>query len=466
MKALKPLAVSVVALATSAAVSAKDVYADFPITVKGYEGDATTSVSYTGQIARHVLHNSLKKLAGSGNGEANPELLAQMLAYYEGTEGLAIIDPVTKGDFIIKQNLVDDISAGKNLKGKTYGGLISGWPGQMTGDEVIDFMIRKASEAEGGVDVLNGYDYAQLISKFAMGAVFYNQAVDNYLDERLAADKNPNGQPYKEGTKYTGKEHVWDEAFGYFGAPAHALELDAATVYNIAKRDPAVFAAADYNKDGLVDLVTEMTYAHAYYAANADKSGKTDYLNSIVENFIEGRELITKAKGKDLKDKQRTKLIKIADEIKSDWEKVIAEAAFKYAGSVYSDALAIAAAVEKGEDVTDAYRAYTKHWGELKGFAMALQAGGKDLGATGVQIDRLIGYSPVLLGGTQVVGIDNNGDYVQASTMTLSEYAVNMAKLQQVLLKGFDLKALANDRTADMSNLLNQIEAGAAAEND
>ena len=40
-------------------------YGPFPITLKGYSGDKTNSVSYSGQIARHVLHDSLKKLSGT-----------------------------------------------------------------------------------------------------------------------------------------------------------------------------------------------------------------------------------------------------------------------------------------------------------------------------------------------------------------------------------------------------------------
>ena len=49
-------------------------YADFPVTVKGYTGDKKTSVSYGGQMARHVLQTSLKKMAGGGNGEPNQAL--------------------------------------------------------------------------------------------------------------------------------------------------------------------------------------------------------------------------------------------------------------------------------------------------------------------------------------------------------------------------------------------------------
>ena len=67
-------------------------YGPFPITLKGYSGDKTNSVSYTGQIARHVQHDSLKKLAGSGN-------LAEMMAYFKGSKkNKSIIAPVSKGD--------------------------------------------------------------------------------------------------------------------------------------------------------------------------------------------------------------------------------------------------------------------------------------------------------------------------------------------------------------------------------
>ena len=69
---------------------------------------------------------------------------------------------------------------------------------------VFEFMIDKASSTDGGFDPLTGYNYPQLISKFMMGAVFYTQAVDNYLDEKLEADNKPNNKPYKKGAHYTG----------------------------------------------------------------------------------------------------------------------------------------------------------------------------------------------------------------------------------------------------------------------
>lgn len=465
MKSLFPaISLVVISLCTAQAQAASDIYGPYPVTVKPYSGNKTDSTSYTGQMARHVLHNSLKKLAGKGNGSPNADLKAQMMAYYAGKDsGRKIIDPVTKGDFKIKQTMVDQISKGKNLKGKTFKGAVNGFPGQMTGPEVIEFMIDKASSANGGYDLLSGYNYPQLISKFMMGAVFYNQAVDNYLDEKLEAGNKPNDKPYKKGAAYTGKEHVWDEAFGYFGAPAHAMRLSGKEAYGIAKKKD--MKTADFNGDGMIDLYREMTYAHAYYAADADKSG-TKYLHTITQAFLDGRNLITSAKGKKLTLDQRNELQSYANTIRSQWEKVIAEAAFKYAGSTYKDLEKLSTIVESNGDASKAFKNYSKHWSEMKGFLMALQTSGRDLGATGVRMNRLVGFGPVLLGGGQVTGIDSEGNLQTGGSRSMGEYQVHMIKLQKLLADRFDLTARKNDVTAQMDGLLESLGSSRQAEND
>lgn len=447
-------------------VTADSAYAGFPVTLAGYSGDATHSVGYTGQIARHLLHNAIKSLAAKGDGSNAAELKAQMMAYYSGKDaGRAILSPTSKEGFAVKQTEVDEISKGKELAGKTYKGTIAGWPGNMTGPEVIEFMIDKAAQSEGGFDPLTGYDYQQLISKFMMGAVFYHQAVDNYLDEKLDAGNKPNDKPYKDGVAYTGKEHVWDEAFGYFGVPAHTMGLSAAEAYAIAKGKPDVFAKADANGDGVIDLYTEMTYAHGYYAANADKGGKSNYLHTITGAFIAGRQLITDAGGKALSDAERAQLRGYAETIASNWEKVIAEAAFKYAGSVYKDLQALEKAVEENGDASAAFRKYAKHWGELKGFALALQTGKNNLGETATRLNKLIGYSPVLLGNTQVSGIDADGEYTQAESESMLEYRLHMLKVQKLLAETYDLQARNGDLLGELGGLLDSL-GGAGAETD
>ena len=59
--------------------ASSEVYANFPITLKGYSGDAKTSESYGGQMARHMLHNGLKKAASSGD-------LSKMEMYFNGEQ--------------------------------------------------------------------------------------------------------------------------------------------------------------------------------------------------------------------------------------------------------------------------------------------------------------------------------------------------------------------------------------------
>ena len=452
------------ALATAA--FSENTYGPFPVTLKGYSGSKTNSVSYTGQIARHVLHDSLKKLSSQGDGGGNAAALqAEMMAYFGGSDkNKAIIAPADKGDFNIKQETVNEISSGKNLSGKTYKGAITAWPGQMTGVEVLTSMIEKAAQTEGGFDPSTGYNYTQLISKFAMGAVFYNQAVDNYLDEKLGADNKPNSKPYKEGAHYTGKEHSWDEAFGYWGAAAHSLNLSPSQNYDVAKMKD--LAAADANGDGLVDLKSEMTFAHAYYASSFDKGGNTNYMSTVTKAFIDGRALIASANGENLTDAQRAQLVAYAEVIGRNWEKVIAEAVFKYAGSVYKDITQLEALMAENGDTTKAFATYAKHWGELKGFSMALQVGKKNLGETAVKMNRLIGYGPVLMNASQVTGVDSQGNFLKDEAQSWGEYQLHMLKLQKLMADKFGLAGKVNDQTANMADLAGKLGSADSAEND
>jgi hypothetical protein len=456
----------------SGTVLANDVYSGFPVTVKGYDGKKKTSVAYTGQIARHVLHDSLKKLAYSGNGSANPDLKAKMMSYYNGKDaGRAILAPKTKGPFAVKQSGIDDISKKKNLAGKTYKGAITGMPNNMTGPELVAFWIDKASSANKGYDAANGYDYGQLISKFIMGAVSYNQAVDNYLDEKLRADKKPNDKPYKKGAYYTGKEHSWDEGFGYFGTPAHTMSLTPRQVYEIAKqgsksKDPKdALMAADYNKDGKVDLKTEMTFGPAYYAAGFDASG-TKYLHTITKAYIDGRKLIASAKGEKLTDAQRSALMGYADVIGENWQKVLAEAVFKYAGSTYKDLVKLQTIIEANGDTTKMLRKYVKHWGELKGFSLALQTGKENLGETATRLNRLIGFGPLMPNQSQVVDIDSKGNYVRDQGSGVGEYLLHMLKVQKLMADKFGVKARKNDMLKDMAGLSKKLGGSNSSEND
>ena len=432
---------------------AGDIYGPYPITLKGYEGDKTNSVSYSGQVGRQLLHNSLKKAIGNGAS------LDEMNAYFNGSDNeLQLLDPKSSDSFKVDVTNINDVSK-TNLSGKAFKGNIAGWPGNMSGKAVLENMIVKASQVEKGYDAVHGYDYAQLVSKFTMGAVFYHQACDNYLDEKLAADNKPNNKPYKDGAYYTGKEHSWDEGFGYWGAAAHGATLSPRQNYDIAKKKD--MAAADVNGDGIVNLKSEMNYAHAYYASAFDKGGQTNYYNTITQAFIDGRVIIANANGEALTDAERSDLQAHARTICSNWERVIAEAVFKYAGSVYADIEKLKA--NSGD--AKAYRAYVKHWGELKGFALSLHTGKFSLGSIGAELDELIGFGPVLMNGTQVSGLDATGAY-QLAPASVEEYMVNMLKVQNLMSEEFGVVAKNNDKLAGISNLAEALGLANSAEND
>ena len=463
----------------SSPVKAHEIYEKFPITVKNYKGNKKDSVSYSGQIARQVLHDSLKKLASKGHGSKNPKLKRMMLDYFKGTNSnRKIISPASKGVFKVKQKLISEISTNKTLSNKTLKRKISGMPNEMSGAELVEFWIDKASSAKKGYDAKNGYDYPQLISKFIMGATFYNQAVDNYLDEKLRANQKPNNKPYKKGSHYTGKEHSWDEAFGYFGTPIHTLELTPRQIYEIAKqgsksKNPRyTFNYADYNNDGVIDLKTEMVFGPAYYAASFDakaydkKSNKTQYLHNITRAFINGRNLISSANGEKLNHSQRRKLKKYSRIIAKNWELVLAEATFKYAGSVYKDLVKLKKLKSSNKNTNKTLRNYVKHWGELKGFSLALQSGKKVNSNVSEKLNNLIGYSPVMPDGKQVATITNNGQYVRLRSNGVGEYMLHMLKVQDTLAKNFAIRAKNNDATADIEDLILQIGPSDSAEND
>ena len=432
---------------------AGDIYGPYPITLKGYVGDKTNSVSYSGQVGRQLLHNSLKKAIGNGAS------LEEMNAYFNGSENeLQLLNPKSSDSFKVDVTNINDVSK-TNLSGKAFKGNIAGWPGNMSGKAVLENMIVKASQVEKGYDAAHGYDYAQLVSKFTMGAVFYHQACDNYLDEKLAADNKPNNKPYKDGAYYTGKEHSWDEGFGYWGAAAHGATLSPRQNYDIAKKKD--MAAADANGNGVVNLKSEMNYAHAYYASAFDKGGQTNYYNTITQAFIDGRVIIANANGEALTDAERSDLQAHSRTICSDWERVIAEAVFKYAGSVYADIEKLKA--NSGD--AKAYRAYVKHWGELKGFALSLHTGKFSLGSIGADLDELIGFGPVLMNGTQVSGLDATGAY-QLAPASVDEYMVNMLKVQNMMSEEFGVVAKNNDKLAGISNLAEALGLANSAEND
>jgi hypothetical protein len=95
-----------------------------------------------------------------------------------------------------------------------------------------------------------------------------------------------------------------------------------------------------------------------------------------------------------------------------------------------------------------------------------LQTGRTNLGETGVRLNRLIGFGPVMLNSGHVVDIDSKGNYVKGQSSGLKEYMVHMLKVQKLMVDKFDVKARNNDRLASLADMLNKLGSGSAAEND
>ncbi|HBQ44076.1 MAG TPA: DUF4856 domain-containing protein, partial [Thiomicrospira sp.] len=379
------------------------------------------------------------KNPGGANAEANLVIINNYLKNPKDTDGVGVVDNkpiaslVTKGDFIIKETKVADLSKGRSLYNTVFGSsgnkisdpipgvtgteTTLGVPNGISAQQLLDVWAENAKN--GYLDTTNGYDYSQLFPKFLMGAKSYNQIVDKYLDEYVnTPGTKDNDKPYKDGVIYTGKEHSWDEGFGYFGAAANYGELTAEQNYGIKKRKAEYFTNADANGDGKVSLKTEYTSGLAYYAASFDKDGKSTYGKDIMNAFLQGRTVITNAVDKDgnarkLTDAERAKLVAYADTIQKNLELVLAEAVYKYAGGAHAkmDAYLTGTAGIGHETPTDADKDYYKQWGELKGFMLAMQYGGtgsKMTKAKFEEIDNLIGYGPVLSDGSQVTGLNGN----------------------------------------------------------
>lgn len=134
-------------------------------------------------------------------------------------------------------------------------------------------------EREGsGNDILvdaKGREFTQLVEKGLMGAVFYHQIFNVYLtDEKIGPDVE--NSETEDGANYTTKEHHFDEAFGYFNAPA------------------------DFESDWPESRNDELRFWSDYSNGSDEQLGFND---TIMDAFIQGRTAIVNNNQDEL-DKQ------------------------------------------------------------------------------------------------------------------------------------------------------------------
>ncbi len=298
------------------------------------------------------------------------------------------------------QETYDDISSGKSLQEKIAGKdevgqhklwatQFVGW-GQTSPDALVQtwletietLAIQRAvsgSDDVPGLDntpiakafvSVDGLDFQQLIQKFLLGAVAFSQAADDYLDDDTTGKGllSDNIAPV-DGKPYTELEHAWDEGWGYFGmSPFFATSF---TVEQIANTSAGTHYK-DANGDGKIDLLGEYNFGHAQNAAKRDlgsaSTANTDFSHQAFEAFKRGRAIISNADGA-LSTGQMTELKQQRDIALSAWEKAIAATAVHYINECLRDIADFGITLDKPKLFLD----YTKHWSELKGFALSFQ---------------------------------------------------------------------------------------------
>ncbi len=449
------------ATVTAGPVQIPTSFTGFPVTLDPIllTADHETSVSYKGQMARGVLRESAKKALKTDGGSAS-DINKYLKNPGKIIDDDTIIAPVTKGDFIIKETVYNELGTNRNLVGKLFGKVYQGIdnsdpikgvaagdafktmgvPGDKNAEEVLDLWVNNYASNGSHLDTTNGFNYRQLVPKFLLGSVFYYQSVNLYWDEYVNTPGiQDNHQPYNNaaGKHYTGKEHSWDEGFGWFGAAAHYGELTALQNYEINKMGKSLsqaeaLALADKNGDGKASLYTEFNSGIAYYAASFDRDGKSTYGKNVMDAAIEGRTIISNAvdsegSARKLKDSERASLEALVLTMHDNMESVLAEAVYKYAGLSHAQIVKL----ENGTETNP--KEYYKVWGELKGFMLALQFGGKSskiTKTTFMGIDSLIGFGPVKQDGSQVNGV--NGDTFTLSAANGTAFGAYKAKLKTV----------------------------------
>ena len=209
--------------------------------------DDESSVSYSGQIARHVLIAELKRDIGgltdlidsTAGAEVDPAYyLENYLNYwYQFNESEGDNEHTITSHLPVLQTTYNDISSGKDLQKKVAGNdpvvgtsacweTFVGWDGIDSPDALIQFFFglladRAAARADGAGDDLpvhvtpEGHDLNQLINKTLICSVVFSQVADDYLDEGLTKNHR---EMYKGTKNYTALEHAWDEGFGYYGS--------------------------------------------------------------------------------------------------------------------------------------------------------------------------------------------------------------------------------------------------------
>jgi len=373
------------------------------------DGRSINTVDYTEASTRLVLIKELSYLIGSdylqqvGENQGNEAVLELLNTIYEGgtlsnRTSLAnsniynIYDPdnayqagpspilglVESNDTLEVKNF-DQLAANVNLKSIMPGmgaPLIQEKDGQkrfvgwtfldVAYEDTPDYLIQKwfaaiasiASDGDLETKYINTLNYKVLIENFLMGSVAYLQSINVHLNNELGLSSS-----YIQDTQlgYSSIENHWDMAFGYFGAPINASDLDIAELINTGPQDA--------NGDGLIHYSGEFEFNYAHNAALRDNDSiysSTRFFRDINQGFLMGRTYLSNPNGTLTQTEITNHLVTEKTIISKQWDASLAAKAIAHTNAI--------GAIASLWDVSAVYdNIYIEQWSELKSTLLIMQ---------------------------------------------------------------------------------------------
>ena len=413
-----------------------------------FERDGVPTASYGGQTFRHVLIARLNAFIdglsdtidgdAAGNFDERAELLASFDYYFRFDDSSVEDEHGLSTDPQPLQDTWGDFASARDLLGKLAGqdtstdhamwndGDFAGW-GTLGGEPVTsplalvdglfgllaDNGVARASGEQptgpGGEALpvyvtAEGYDLKQLIQKVLLMAITFSQGADDYLDDDVDG-KGLLASHEAGDDAYTALEHAWDEAFGYYGAPADQDLYTADELASSGEGRPDWQGLHDSDEDGAIDLRREYAWGASVNAAKRDRGSSTGttFGDDAFAAFVAGRTLIAEAPLGALDGATLDALRGHRDAAVLNWERAIAATVIHYINDVAADMEAMGTDEYSFED-------HAKHWGELKGFAIGLQFNPRSplheaMGETTrfAAFHALVGDAPVITPGEDAV---------------------------------------------------------------
>lgn len=180
-----------------------------PSTYAFVDGSGNSTVDYSGQTDRlNQLREMVVYLKTGVTTTLNAQQLKDMFAnangnangFFSFTSTKQLKDKCFEIDQTLFETYMDSVAVASIGFSQTAS---NGQSGTLTTLDNKTYLFSNA-----------GIEYAQLIEKGLMGAVFMNQALNSYFSD---AKMNVDNTTPVAGKNYTQMEHHWDEAFGYFG---------------------------------------------------------------------------------------------------------------------------------------------------------------------------------------------------------------------------------------------------------